>query len=131
MTLQDLAGSSTPDRSPLRSHNKRVHVVNTLSLAFRYVVPWTALCVAVYLFATSVTAAACTSDGSGAASNLWVLLLSNVNRTRAFAFIFGFLGAFYGIQQRNLRLKAVRRLKTRIAALEGSATARHSGSGPL
>ena len=51
----------------------------------------------------------------------WVRLMSDVSRTRAFAFVFGILGALYGIRQRELRRRAVKRLEMRMASLERSA----------
>jgi hypothetical protein len=98
--------------------------INVFALALRYAVPWLCLCVALYLFA-GIMAAAFQSE-SGA--NIWIQLMSNVSRTRAFAFVFGFLGVLYGIQERNLRRTTVKRLRARLNTLEQALTQKSNAS---
>ena len=87
-------------------------LIDLTATLLRYAVPWAAVCLALYLFLQIVRAAA------GTGSDAIVALLSNVTRTRALAFVFGVMGALYGIEQRNLRRTATQRLKARIDTLE-------------
>jgi hypothetical protein len=57
------------------------------------------------------------SPAQSAAETL-ISLLSSVSRTRGFAFVFGFCGVVYGLQQRNLRRTETERLHQRIAVCE-------------
>jgi hypothetical protein len=90
-----------------------------LALLIQYALPWIGLAVGLYLFRDAVRQLFNESD-----SPIWIGLMTNINRTRAFAFIFGFLGVFYGLQERNLRHSAVTRLRQRIAELERELQAR-------
>ena len=78
------------------------------------VVPWGLLTVALYLLLRVMTAV----SPAQSTAETFISLLSNVSRTRGFAFVFGFCGVVYGLQQRNLRRAEVHRLRARIAALE-------------
>ena len=88
--------------------------VNLFALTIRYAVPWLSLCFALFSIGHIMTLA----FDSSSAANTWIQLMSNVSRTRAFAFIFGFLGVMYGIQERNLRRSEVKRLRLRVTVLE-------------
>ena len=116
----------TPSSERSSDGAANLNVLNVVALTLRYVIPWLGVCVALYLFAGIVAAAL----GSSSISNAWVQLMSNVSRTRGFAFVFGFLGVLYGIQQRNLRPASVTRLRARLTALEHAPEAK-SGARPL
>jgi hypothetical protein len=103
---------NSPAKSPFL-----LTLIDLAAVVLRDVFPWTALCIALYLLLQLVETALPPD------SDPWITLMTNATRTRALAFIFGFMGALYGIQQRNLRRSTEFRLKSRIAALEREITA--------
>lgn len=88
--------------------------LDLIAVLMHHVAPWLLLAIALYLFRDIVIRL--TTGETGV--EIWVELVSNVSRTRAFAFVFGFFGIYYGLKQRNLRESAVSSLTTRIEELE-------------
>jgi hypothetical protein len=100
-----------------RANPSPVIPIKLLDLAARLadsVLPWALLIAALYLLLHVMTAV----SPARSVGDMLISLLSSVSRTRGFAFVFGFCGTAYGLQQRNLRRSESDRLQGRIAALE-------------
>lgn len=89
-------------------------MLDLIAVLMHSVAPWLLLAIALYLFRDIVIRL--TTGETGV--EIWVELVSNVSRTRAFAFVFGFFGIYYGLKQRNLRESAIAGLTARIDELE-------------
>lgn len=91
-----------------------IRLIDLTATAIHRIGPWLAAAWLLRLLHELVLAAAGTDDPQSA----WITFFSGASRTRVFAFVFGVLGALYGLRQRELRHSAESRLKTRVRLLE-------------
>ncbi len=102
-----------------------LRLIDLAATAIHRLGPWLAAVWLLSLLHRLVLAASGTDDPQSA----WLNLFGGVARTRTFAFVFGILGALYGLRQRDLRHRAVGRLKERVRKLEQRIEGmRHSGA---
>jgi hypothetical protein len=99
-----------------------LRLIDLASLFVAKVLPWLLAIWLVY----AVKEAAASLSGKDTLLGSIVELAGRVRVTRGFAFIFGGLGIFYGLQQRSLRHAAERYLRGRVAELEAKLQARES-----
>ncbi len=96
-------------------HSLAFKILDLLSILSYRVAPWALLALVFYFFRQIVIG----FEEGRPGLEMWIGIMTNVTRTRIFAFIFGFAGMLYGLQQRNLRRAESERLQKRIAELEG------------
>lgn len=101
-------------------------LIDLLSQMAHRVLPWLLLVVALYVLQRTVGTLTRQETAAGA----WIALMGKAQATRFFAFVFGVCGMLYGLQQRNLRRAAIKRLEARIAKLEALVEASPSSIHP-
>lgn len=89
-----------------------VLVVHLLSILVSRVVPLLLWLLILWQFHQTVVLLAA-GDNS---LNPYLQVLASANRARSFAFLLGILGVAYGLQQRSLRLRAMRQLEHHLQA---------------
>lgn len=76
--------------------------------------PWLLLLASLVAFGNAV--AELNRGESG--RQIWIELMTNVTRTRGFAFAFGVFAVVYGMRERSARIRSDRYLRARISELE-------------
>jgi hypothetical protein len=120
-----LANTSTKRPKSELDYNVTLHKIDAVASVVKYLIKYGGLVACFYLIYRSTLALA----GKVTLADFALRVFGNVTVNKAFCALFGSGGILYGVGQRQLRRRAVKRLGKNLSTLEGKIDSGRSSSG--